>query len=151
MTLEKLQSEMIQAMKNGNKFRKGVLADLIGNIKTAAINKNCRDNITEAFVDEVLLKCKKTAQEMIDTCPADREYTLAEYKQKFDIINEIVKQMMSEEEVRKAVYAIISSTDIQQIGKGAIMKAVMPKLKGKADGKLINKVVSEIVEKSGKI
>ena len=32
MTLEKLQSEMIQAMKNGDKFRKAVVADMIGNI-----------------------------------------------------------------------------------------------------------------------
>ena len=29
---------------------------------------------------------------------------------------------------------------------GAIMKVVMPKLKGKADGKLINKVVSDIIK-----
>ena len=29
------------------------------------------------------------------------------------------------------------------------MKAVMPKLKGKADGKLINQVVTEICNKTG--
>lgn len=42
MTLEKLQNEMITAMKSGDKFRKGVLADMIGNIKTAAINKKIK-------------------------------------------------------------------------------------------------------------
>jgi uncharacterized protein YqeY len=149
MTLEILQEEMIAAMKAKKKIRKDTISSLIGAVKKAAIDEMCKDNITEELVNRVILKEKKTMQEMIDTCPADREYTLAEYKQKFDIINEFVPQMMSEEEIRKAVYTIISSTDIQQIGKGAIMKAVMPKLKGKADGKLINKVVSEIVEKSG--
>jgi UDP-glucose 6-dehydrogenase len=58
-------------------------------------------------------------------------------------------KMMSEDEVRQAVYHIIASVDIFQTGKGAIMKAVMPRLKGKADGKLINKVVTEICEKTG--
>ena len=34
-------------------------------------------------------------------------------------------------------------------GKGAIMKMVMPRLKGKAEGKIINKIVTEIVGKFG--
>lgn len=61
MTLEVLQSEMIAALKSGNKFRKHVISTLVDAVKSTAINKNCRDNITEAFVDEVMLKCKKTA------------------------------------------------------------------------------------------
>jgi uncharacterized protein YqeY len=47
MTLETLQNEMIQAMKNQNRTRKLVLSEMIGIIKNAAIDKGCRDNITE--------------------------------------------------------------------------------------------------------
>ena len=131
MTLEVLQKEMIAAMK-------------------VAIDERCKDNITEELVNRVLSKEKKTMQEMIDTCSADRAETLNEYNKKMEIINEFAPRMMSEDEVRKAVYDIIAMIDISQTGKGAIMKAVMPKLKGKADGKIINKIVTEIVEKSGK-
>ena len=149
MTLETLQKEMIAAMKNKDKLRKETISSLIGAIKKMAIDERCRDNITEELVNRVLLKEKKTMQEMIDTCPAERVETLNEYNQKMVIINEFTPQMMSEEEVRKAVYHIIATTDIFYTSKGAIMKVVMPKLKGKADGKIINKVVSEIVEKTG--
>jgi uncharacterized protein YqeY len=149
MTLEVLQKEMISAMKAKDKIRKDTISSLIGAVKKMAIDEKCKDNITEELVNRVILKEKKTMQDMIDTCPADREDTLAEYNQKMAIIEEFVPQMMNEEEVRKAVYNIIATVDIQQTGKGAIMKAVMPKLKGKADGKLINKVVTEICEKSG--
>ena len=149
MTLEVLQNEMIAAMKAKNKLRKETISSLIGAVKKAAIDKMCKDNITEGLVNEVLLKEKKTMQEMIDTCPADRTATLEEYNTKMDIINEFVPKMMSEEEVRKAVYDIIASVDIQQSGKGALMKAIMPRLKGKADGALINKVVTEICAKTG--
>ena len=79
MTLEKLQSEMIQAIKNQDKTRKLVLSSLVDAVKKAAIDKNCRDNITESMVDEVLLKYKKMVQEMIDTCPADRAGALRSY------------------------------------------------------------------------
>ena len=96
MTLEKLQSEMVQAIKNGDKFRKGVIADIVGNVKKAAIDKKCRDNITEELVDEMLLKRKKTAQEMIETCPAERVETLAEYKKQLEIINEFAPRLITD-------------------------------------------------------
>ena len=149
MTLDVLQKEMIAAMKNKDKTRKETISSLIGAIKKVAIDEKCKDNITEELVDRVILKEKKTVQEMIDTCPADRTETLEEYTQRMKVIDEFAPQMMSDEEVRKAVYHIIATVDIQQTGKGAIMKAVMPRLKGKADGKVINKIVSEIVAKTG--
>ena len=90
MTLEVLQNEMIAAMKEHNKIRKDTISSLIGAVKKAAIDKMCKDNITEELVNEVLLKEKKTMQEMIDTCPMERVATLEEYYTKMNIINEFV-------------------------------------------------------------
>ena len=149
MTLEKLQSEMIQAMKSGDKFRKGVIADLVGNIKTAAINKNCRDNITDELVDDVLLKCKKTAQEMIDTCPADRVETLAEYVKQIDIINEFAPTLITGVEQIRTIIALYTSDegiDLIKANRGKVMKLVSTKLKGKADMSIVSKVVGDMLE-----
>lgn len=148
MTLEKLQSEMIQAMKSGDKFRKGVIADMIGNVKKAAIDKNCRDNITEELVDEVLLKCKKTAQEMIDTCPADRIETLAEYAKQFDIVDEFAPQLITDPDVIKVMVvncAKEADLTLTKNNRGKIMKVISTYLKGKVDMKVVNKVVGEIL------
>lgn len=147
MTLDKLQNEMIAAMKSGDKFRKSVIADMIGNTKTAAINKNCRDNITEEFVDEVLLKCKKTAQEMIDTCPADRVETFAEYKKQLDIICEFAPSLIADEaEIRSMILdAINGEIELTKSNKGKVMKIIAPLFKGKADMKVVNKVVGELL------
>ena len=148
MTLEKLQSEMVAALKSGDKFRKGVISDIVGNIKTAAINKYCRDNITEAPVDEVLLKCKKTAQEMIDTCPAERVETLAEYKKQLEIINEFAPRLITDPiaiEVLVADYAKEANIELVKSNRGAIMKLLAANLKGKADMALVSKVVGEML------
>lgn len=149
MTLEKLQYEMVVALKSGDKFRKGVISDIVGNIKTAAINKNCRDNITEALVDEVLLKCKKTAQEMIDTCPAERVETLIEYKKQLEIINEFAPRLITDPiaiEVLVADYAKEANIELVKSNRGAIMKLLAANLKGKADMALVSKVVGEMLE-----
>lgn len=149
MTLEKLQSEMVQALKNGDKFRKGVIADIVGNVKKAAIDKKCRENITEALVDEVLLKCKKTAQEMIETCPAERVETLAEYKKQLEIINEFAPRLITDPiaiEVLVADYAKEANIELVKSNRGAIMKLLAANLKGKADMTLVSKVVGGMLE-----
>lgn len=150
MTLEILQKEMIAAMKAKDKIRKDTISSIIGNIKTAAINDNCRNNISEQFVDKVLLKEQKTMQEMIDTCPVDRVETLNEYKAKMEVIKEFAPKLLTdEEEIKKKIYSILAATDIQKDNKGAVMKVVMPQLKGKVDMKVANKVLNEILKKSG--
>ena len=144
MTLEKLQSEMIQAMKNQDKTRKLVLSGLVDSVKKAAIDKNCRDNITEAMVDEVLLKYKKMVQEMIDTCPADRTETLGIYKQQMEIVAEFAPTLItSEVDIELAVRRLILDNNIECVksNRGAIMKVVAANLKGKADMGIVSKVV----------
>ena len=62
MTLEKLQEQMISAMKNGDKPRKTAISGYIAAIKKVAIDKGCRDNIPEEMVNETLTKLKKQAK-----------------------------------------------------------------------------------------
>ncbi|WP_031557176.1 GatB/YqeY domain-containing protein [Lachnospira multipara] len=141
MTLEKLQKDMIAAMKAHEKDRKEAISSLIGAVKKFAIDNGSRDNITEDIVDQVVLKELKTAKEQVDSCPADRTDLLEEYKLRYDIIAEYAPKMMSEEEIVAFLekdFAEVLATK----NKGQIMKSVMPALKGKADGKLINQIVA---------
>lgn len=150
MKLEILQAAMITAMKNKDKVRKDALSSLIGAVKNAAIDKKCKDNITEELVNEVILKEKKTVQEMIDTCPESRQDLLTGYRAKMIVIDEFAPIIVSdEEEISKIIYHILASVDIQKDGKSSVMKVVMPKLKGKVDMKVANKVLNEILKKSG--
>lgn len=151
MKLDVLQAEMITAMKNKDKARKDTLSSLIGAVKKAAIDKMCKDNITDKLVDEVILKEKKTVQEMIGTCPAERTELLQEYTNRLNVINEFAPVIITdEEEIRKTIYHLLSITDIQEDSKGAVMKAIMPQLKGKVDMKIANKVLGEILDKVDK-
>lgn len=148
MTLETLKSEMIVAMKSGDKFRKNVISTVIAQIKNVAIDKNCRDNITEALVDEVLLKAKKTAQEQIDTCPADRIETLAEYVKQYDIIDEFAPKLITDEdEIHNLILDTINNElEFTKANRGKIMKIIAPTFKGKVDMGVVNKVIGGMLE-----
>ena len=141
MTIIELQAKFVKAMKEQNRVKKTVIADMLTCAKNMAIEKGCKDNITDDIVDAAILKSKKMCQEQIDTCPANRPDLLEAYTVCMGYINELAPKMMSEDEVRAAVRDIIDKVEVAN--KGAAMKLVMPELKGKADGKIINKIVSE--------
>lgn len=136
MKLEVLNAEMIAAMKNKDKIRKDVISSMVQAVKKYGIDNMCKDNITEEQIDAVILKEKKTVQEMIDTCPADRTEILAEYNAKMAIIDEFAPKLMTDE---TEIKAFVEGLGIELIkaNRGQIMGA----LKGKADMKAANKVV----------
>lgn len=149
MTLEILQNEMINAMKNQDRTRKLVLSGLVDVVKKAAIDKNCRDNITETLVDEVLLKYKKMVQEMIDTCPASRAETLGIYKRQMEIVSEFAPTLITDEaEIKNLVTDLVNQNGIELIksNRGLVMKIVASNLKGKADMGIVSKVVGGMLQ-----
>ncbi len=143
MTLEKLQKDMIAAMKARDKERKDSISSLVSAVKKVGIDNGCRDNIPEDIVDSVILKEIKSVKEQIDTCTADRTDLLEQYKARYDVFNEYAPKLLSEDEVRDILTTKFADV-IATKNKGQIMKAVMAELKGKADGKVINQVVAEL-------
>lgn len=143
MTLEKLQKDMIAAMKARDKERKDSISSLVSAVKKVGIDNGCRDNIPEDIVDSVILKEIKSVKEQIDTCLADRTDLLEQYKARYDVFNEYAPKLLSEDEVRDILTTKFADV-IATKNKGQIMKAVMAELKGKADGKVINQVVAEL-------
>lgn len=145
MTLEALQKEMINSMKSGDKFRKSVISTTIAQIKNAAIDKGCRDNITETLVDEVLLKAKKTAQEMIDTCPESRQDLLEDYKKQMEIICEFAPVLITDE---LEITTIVKSSNIELVkaNRGQIMKWLKGAYGGKMDMSVASKVVGGMLQ-----
>lgn len=148
MTLEKLQFEMVQSLKNGDKFRKQVLSELVGAVKKAAIDKKCKDNIPETLVDETLLKFKKLVQEQIDTCPVDRPKMLENYQDQMKIVAEFAPTLVTDEDdIKNRILDIINGEiEFTKSNKGKIMKIISPIFKGKADMGIVSKVVGEILQ-----
>ena len=149
MTLERLQSEMVKALKTGDKFRKNVISTTIAQIKNMAIDKGCRNNIPENVVDEALLKAKKITQEMIDTCPDTRGDLMDSYKKQMGIICEFAPKLITDEDYIRALvtgYANSAGVNLVKSNRGAVMKLVAANLKGKADMGIVSKVVGGMLK-----
>lgn len=145
MTLDILKADMAAALKKGSPVIRSVLSSAIAAIQKTAIDRKQKDNITEELVNEVLLKEKKIAQEMVDTCPKDRPELLEEYQLRLDIISDYAPHIITDKgRISIMIDAIAAETAIDMSNKGLVMKTVMPKLKGKVDMKVANEVLREM-------
>lgn len=147
MTLEMLEKEMTKARRNRDTVRITAISGLVNAVKVAAINERCKDNITEEFVNNILIKEQKTVQEMIDTCPADRTDLMTEYENRMAIVKEFAPQLLTD---RGAIANMITSivptgTAFVKKDRGIIMKTIAPHFKGKADMKIVNQVLNEML------
>jgi uncharacterized protein YqeY len=146
MTIKILEQDMIQAMKTGDIIRRDVLRSVIAAIKKTVIDKQVE--ITENLIDEVLTKEKKIIKEQLDTCPSDRVDLIKEYTNKLAIISEYAPKLLDNpEETKATIIALIATTGLQttKSNRGAIMKLIMPQIKGKVDMKIANEIINKIL------
>ena len=115
------------------------LSTVRGNQRVVSDNPEATYDTLEKYGYDMVARAK----EQIDTCPASREDLKAEYQFRYDVISEYAPKQMSADEVKAYIqekFADVLATK----NKGAIMKAVMADMKGKADGKVINQTVAEL-------
>ena len=133
---------MIAAMKSGNKERKTAISNYIAAIKKAAIDKGCRDNINEEFVNTELIKIQKSVKEQVDTCPASRADLLEQYKAELEIINEFAPALISNP---NRIAEILRDEYEGPIDKKNLMKFLNTNFRGRMDMSIAARVVDEVI------
>ena len=143
--IDEVRSAMIQAMKAGDKQTKETLSMLLSALKNKAIDK--RADLTEEEETQVILKEIKQTKETLEMTPPDRTEIIEECNNRLAVLNRYAPQMMDESQIQEVIQATLSELGIDSPtpkDKGRIMKALMPKVKGKADGKLVSDLVGKL-------
>ncbi|MCX4269860.1 MAG: GatB/YqeY domain-containing protein [Lachnospiraceae bacterium] len=141
--IDEVRAQMMQAMKEHKKERKDALSALLTALKNKAIDK--REDLTAEEENAVVLKEIKALKETLELTPANRTDIVEECKFRISVLEEFAPEMMGEEEIKTAVKEVLDELGVTQPSvqdKGKIMKALMPKVKGKADGKLVSEVLA---------
>ena len=142
--IDVVRKAMMDALKAGDKPRKEALSLLLSALKAKFIDK--RVDLTEDEENAVVYKEIKEAQETIDTTPADRTAVIDECKLRIAVYSEFAPARMDESSIREVIAQTLAELGLDAPAakdKGKLMKALMPKLGGKADGAVVNKLVGE--------
>ena len=140
---ETLRNDMNEARRDGDKNRARLLSTILSDIRNKEIAVG--HDLEDPEVLDVLTKAVKLRNEAAESMaarPEKAELELAEA----EALKAYLPEQIDESEIRGIVdEAIQAGAD----NIGAVMKAVMPKLKGRADGKEINRIARESLAGGG--
>ena len=146
LTIERLQKDMMAAMKAGDVLRKSALSTAVSEVKKAAIDKRCKDNITEDLIISVIRKEIKIIDEQIETCTAGRPDARREFETKKAVLSEYVPQLITDRtEIHNMVSELCEGIEFKKSNKGQIMKTIMPQFRGKVDMKAAQEVIDSLL------
>lgn len=148
MTLiERIDGDLKSALKAQDQMKLSALRMLKSEIGNVAIQKG-KALLEDGDVLEVIQKLMKQRQESVDAFTKGNRMDLAEKESKEkELLKGYLPPAMDEMQLK----GIIQAT-IQELGAGgptalgSVMKAVLPKVKGRADGKLVNQLVAQLLQ-----
>jgi uncharacterized protein YqeY len=140
---EKIKADLTEARKAKDALRVSTIRLLVSTIKNREID--ARKELDDEGVLAVLLSAVKQRKESIEQFEGAGRTDLSDKeKAELAILQTYMPEQMGRDEVLALVKEAVSETGAEgPKDMGKVMKALMPKVKGKADGRLVNDLVKE--------
>ena len=142
---ERLNNDLKQAMRGGDKMRRSVFRLLLAAVKNAEIARKAA--LEDNDILGVIAKEARQREESIEAFKQGNRHDLvAQEEAELAILQEYLPQQMTRDEIIAEARRVIEEVGAQGPGdKGKVMPKLMAQLKGKADGREINTVVTELL------
>jgi len=142
---ENLVQSLHNAMRSNDDVTKRTIRMILSAIKLAEIDKG--QTLDDAGIIAILQKEVKIRNEAIqDAERARREDLVKEAKAEQEVIEVFLPKQLSEDEIEALVKEAILETNANNpADMGKVMKAVMPKLQGRAAGDRISQIVRKLL------
>ena len=140
-----LNNSMKDAMKSGDEVRKRTVRMALANIKQVEVDK--RVSLDDAAVISLLQKEIKNRREALDEAKkANRPDLIADNESEIKVIEAFLPKAMPAEELRSLAQAAIAEVGAASPSDmGKVMKALLPKVAGRAAGDQVSAVVKELL------
>jgi uncharacterized protein YqeY len=139
--LDRVDSDLKEAMRARDTTKLGVLRMLKSALKYAAIAKSgAETELSDSEAAQVIRKQAKQRQDSIESFEKGGRTDLAnKEKEELSVLNAYLPQAMSAEELAKVVRETIGEVGAtSKTQMGAVMKALQAKVAGRVDGKTLS-------------
>jgi len=142
---QRLTEDMKTALRAKDKVRLSIVRMMKNEIDKREIDT--RKQLTEVEEVETITSYKKIViQQLGYAVDAKNEAKIAEFTNEIAVISSYLPQQLSESEVESLIQSLIAQHAFSGAkDKGALMKVLMPEVKGKADGKLVSEIVTRLL------
>lgn len=138
---EQLLEDMRSAMKNKDNLRKTTIS--MARAAILQVEKDKQIQLNDDGVIEVLAKEIKSRKDAIPEFErGNRPDLVQKLEAEIAILSEYMPKQLSPEEIDRLIDDAIAEVNAQSSKDiGAVMKALMPRIRGRADGALVNQKV----------
>ncbi|HIT88318.1 MAG TPA: GatB/YqeY domain-containing protein [Candidatus Coprocola pullicola] len=146
-----LKEQLFEDLKSAMKEKDTIRKDTVQLIRSGIlqIEKDKKIQLDDQGVIEVIAKQLKSRRDsMPDYVKSGRQDLVEKLNREIEILLNYLPEQLSESEIQKVIeetIAEIGATSMKDLGN--VMKAVTPKVKGRADGKVVSNLVKEILQK----
>jgi uncharacterized protein YqeY len=144
--IERVDSDLKEAMRAKDTTRLGVLRMLKSALKYAAIAKSGAEaELNDAEAAQVIRKQAKQRQDSIESFEKGGRAELAEKeREELSILNAYLPQQMNADDLARVVRETIAEAGATSKAQmGAVMKALQAKVAGRVDGKTLSTEVQK--------
>lgn len=136
-----LENALKEAMRSGDVLRRGTLRLVLSAVKEAEVQKQAE--LDDAEVLALIQKEVKSRQESIaDAEKASRQDLVDGAKAEMALLEEYLPKQLGDDELETLVDAAIAESGASSpADMGNVMKAVLPKVQGRADGGRVSQMV----------
>ena len=144
---ERIDSEMKDALRGKDSVTLSVMRMLMAAVKNTEIAKKVK-KLDEADIIQVIQRMIREHKESIDQFEkGNRKDLVDKEKAEMEVLQKYVPAQMGEAELSGIVKAAIQELGVtSKAGTGKVMRAVMEKVKGRADGKVVNQLVMSLLK-----
>ena len=146
MLYETISKDMIEAMKSKDKDTLNTLRLLKSAIDLYLVNNKLdRNNASDEIVIDVVSKQVKTHRESIEEFKkGNRQDLIENLTREIELLSKYLPEQLSSEELESIVENVFNEVNPTSVkDMGAIMKAITPLVKGKADMREVNAIIKE--------
>jgi len=143
--IEKIEADLLEAMKSGDSVKRETLRMLKSSLKNLQIEKG--SELGDEDITAVIQKEVKRRKEAIESyTAAGRAEQAAQEEQEATILSAYLPEQMNEDELRQLIVNHLADNPASPAEIGKVMGALSPTLKGKADMGLVSRLVRELVQ-----
>lgn len=141
---EQLEKEMKESMKARDSFKLGVTRFLLAQIKNKEID--LRKQLSDEDIYKIIQTLVKQRKESISFAEkAGRIDLIEKEKAELSILEGYLPKSLSDEEIISIIKETINELKATPKDFGKVMKAVMPKVAGRAEGNKVNELVKRVL------
>jgi len=160
---EKIQTDLIKAMKGKKEVEVSVLRLLLNSIFNKEKEKRYKiakedpkkkkdelekeSQLTDEEINQVIFsEIKKRKESIVEFERGKRIDLVKKEKEEMEVLKKYLPEQFSAEEIKKMAKEVIEKIGAKSPkDMGKVMGSLMPKLKGKAEGSSVSKIVKELL------